>query len=190
MKSKLLNRKLLEFKELKKSRKLSVLILISLLVVFQIISVITVIVISDTIRIISTTVIPNGYVSINFDYTQPEDMEVSIPYYINNPGISDLTDIILTIRLHANYTDNSTKETVKQEIFYKSTDLGVCKAWSVLEGYFEGGFTDYNVSAVIDFLNKVDPEEFFWILGDITLEATYFIGLIRFTILNRDFIII
>lgn len=190
MRSKFLNRKITEFKGLKRSRKISVVMFISLIITFQIISVIAVIVIFDSLQIISSAEVPSGYVSINFDYTQPEDMEVSIPYYIKNPGISDLTDIILTIKLYANYTHNSSKEVVKKEIFHKSLNLGVCRAWSILDGSLEGDFSDYNISALLDFLNEADPIESFWILADITLEANYFIGLIRFTVLNIDVVII
>ncbi|MFW9822080.1 MAG: hypothetical protein ACFFE4_04050 [Candidatus Thorarchaeota archaeon] len=190
MKSRYLQRKITEFKGLKTSRKISVIFLISLIAISQIISIIIVIVISDTIGILSGAVIPSGYVSINFDYTKPDDMEVNMPYYINNPGISDLTDIVLTIRLSANYTHNITKQSIKREIFFKTANLGTCKAWNVLQGDFEGGFGDYNISAVINFLDEADPLESFWILGDIYLKASYFIGLIKFTILNRDLVLI
>ena len=163
---------------------------IGLIITVQIVSILAAVVISNVIQIISSVRIPNGYVYINFDYTQPDDMNVSIPYYINNPGISDLNDIVIKVRLYANYTHNQTKMSVLREIFYKKANLGKCRASQALNDVFEGDFIDYNISAIITFLNEVDPIELFWILADIEIHANYFLGIIQFKIFQSKIILI
>ena len=185
-----IERKIADFKRSRGSRKISTIILVVLIIIAQIVSILSTVVIFNTIEIISGTSIPSGYVKVNFDYTQPEDMEVSIPYYINNPGISKLTDINLIVTLHANYTHNSTKLDIKREIFYKRVYIGDCRAGKALNGTNEGGFSDYNISAIEIFLNEADPLEFFWILADIILSAKYFGSLIDIKIIETDLIFI
>ena len=64
------------FRNLRTSRKISVIMLIGIIITAQVSSIMSMIAINDITQIISEVKAPDGYMKTNFDITNPDDMEV------------------------------------------------------------------------------------------------------------------
>ena len=105
------------YKNLRTSRKISVIMLIGIIITAQIASIMSMIAVNDVTQIISEVKAPDGYMKTNFDITNPDDMEIVVPYDIRNLGMYDLTDIEMSIKVKDEYTHNSTGKESEEEIF-------------------------------------------------------------------------
>lgn len=174
------------FKNLRTSRKISVIMLIGIVITTQIASIMSMIAINDTIRIISEVKVPDGYMKTNFDIYNPDNMEVVVPYDIRNLGTYDLTDIEMSVKVKVEYTYNITGKEVEEEIFSKTGDIDDCRAGSSLEAEFKGDKDDFDKPILTEFLLYYDFNESVSIMVDIKLSAKYFYGLIEFTMLESS----
>ncbi len=174
------------YKNLRTSRKISVIMLIGIIITAQIASIMSMIAVNDVTQIISEVKAPDGYMKTNFDITNPDDMEIVVPYDIRNLGMYDLTDIEMSIKVKVEYTHNSTGKEMEEEIFSKTGDIDDCKAGNSLEAEFEGGAGDFDLPILTEFLFYFDLNESVSILVDIKLSAKYFYGLIEFTIVEKS----
>ncbi len=174
------------FRNLRTSRKISVIMLIGIIITAQIASIMSMIAIDDVTQIISEVKAPDGYMKTNFDVTNPDDMEVVVPYDIRNLGMYDLTDIEMSVKVKVEYTHNITGKEVEKEIFSKTGDIEDCKAGSSLEAEFEGDADDFDIPILTEFLLYFDLNESVSILVDIKLSAKYFYGLIEFTMIEKS----
>jgi len=184
-----LKEKYKKYKKLERSRKVSIVFFVFFLVFAQVVGICSSIAILDTIKIISSTVIPEGYVYVNFGTEGYGFMEAQVPYYIRNDGFYSLEQLELDIRLKVRYVDISTRENITLNFFYKEENLGDCQPLSELYGIFGGNATYFNITAVNIFINNADPDEFYWILGDIELKAKYFFGLIKYEVLLQNIVL-
>ncbi|KKL19678.1 hypothetical protein LCGC14_2463040, partial [marine sediment metagenome] len=141
---------------------------------------------SSLTQIIKSIKIPNGLIDLNLDIYNPEEIEVSIPYYIQNHGIYDLNDMIMEVDISVNYIDISSRNNITAQIFSKYGVLPNCKAFSTLIGDFSGSFTNFNISAVIAFIQNSDIFEPFSFLIDINFHLKYFFNLIQISIILDD----
>jgi len=72
------------------------------------------------------------------------------------------------------------------QIFTKADTLPDCTAFNSLIGNFTGTFHDFNVTAVVNFIENVDYFEIYYFLIDISLQAEYFWDLIDVSIFLDD----
>ncbi|MFW9969594.1 MAG: PKD domain-containing protein [Candidatus Odinarchaeota archaeon] len=119
---------------------------------------------------------------LNIDIYNPEDMECTVPYYIQNHGIYDISDIFVETEIYINYIDEITSKNLTRKIFYKAEGLPRCKVFSSLIGNFSGTFSSFNISAIVEFNENYDFEESFKILTNIRLKGKYLFNLIGFSI--------
>jgi len=169
-----------KFEALKTSRKISLVLFIVLIFSVQITSILCAISILNFSQLLSNIKIPSGYVYINLDIYTPDDMAVEVPYEIKNSGIYDLTDIKIHIALQLNYINESNHANITSLIFSKVSSVGRCKALSRLCAYINGTFADFLIPPLVDFFNIADEFEMTYYLLNITFNAKYFYGLIKF----------
>lgn len=175
-----------KFKDLNTSRKISVIMLISIIISGYIVSILSMIAISNVLDIISDVEVPDGYIKANFNIENPNDMEVEIPFDLSNEGIYDLVDINMDVKIKVDYINNITRESKEIEIFSKKIKYGTLGAGNSLNEIFKGDVDDFDTKAIYNFFKDADIFEEISILISIKLEAKYFFNLIEFTIFNDD----
>ena len=100
--------------------------------------------------------------------------------------IYDLTDLFIEVDISVNYIYLITRENLTIQIFSKAGALPDCKAFSSLIGYFNGTFSDFDITAVVEFVENVDYVEPIYFFIDISFQANYFWNLISFSIFLDD----
>lgn len=174
------------FLHLRTSRKISAIMLLSIIVTAQVVSICSMVAISNTLDIISEVRVPDEYIEANFDLNNQEDMEIVIPYYIKNPGMYDLNDIVIKVEITVEYIHNLTKKEIEEEIFSKKSNLGKCRAMTSLDNEFAGDVLDFDLVALNKFFTYFDINNSISMSVSIELKAKYFYDLIEFTILDED----
>jgi hypothetical protein len=170
------------FRELKTSRKISLLLIITILAFAQTVGILSIIAVSSLQNIIASIKIPYGAIYLNIGVQNPENMKANIPYYIQNQGIFGLYDLYMESEIYINYIDQLSSKNITSRIFFKADELPNCKAFSALTGNFSGAFSYFNVTAILDFIENYDFEKPFKFLFDIRFRACYFFNLIKFSI--------
>lgn len=169
-----------QFKTFNNSRKISIVIFIILLLVFQIISILTAISIVNFSQLLSNIKIPAGYIYFEIDIDSPETMAAQIPYEIFNPGIYELSDIHINVDIKVNYINESNHANITSQIFSKKDTITNCRALHTKIGLFEGDFSSFNITPLIEFFTYSDEFEDVYFLLDIQFQAKYFYRLIEF----------
>ena len=77
------------------------------------------------IEIISELEIPSGYVYINIDIENPDDMTVQMPFSISNHGMVELTEITLYVEVMLNFINKSNNANLTLSIFSKTSILRI-----------------------------------------------------------------
>jgi len=167
-------------------RKINLIFFVCIFILAQSIGFLTIGALSGLTQIFESIRIPDGGVELNIDVYYPEDMKVVIPYYIKNQGMYDLTDLFIEVDISVNYTDLITRENFTVQVFSKIGALPDCKAFSSLIGYFGGTFGDFNVTAVVEFVENVDYLEPIKFFMDIRFQMKYFWTLISFSFFLDD----
>ncbi len=137
----------------------------------------------SVIRVYEGLSLPDGEVSINLNFTQPEDIHISFPYKIKNSGYYSLEDIRLKVSLRLDYTSIDTGNRSQQVIFSKRTESQVVAIGKTLTDTFYKDYQEFNWIGISTFLNEVDESEEVIVLMDI--ELSFYL-----TWVERDWIII
>ena len=174
------------FKDLFITRKISLIFFLCIFIFAQTVGYLGIAAYSSLSKILETIKIPNGIIDLNLDIYSPDEMKVSIPYYIKNQGIFDLNNLYMDVDISVNYIDKITRENITLQIFTKADTLPDCTAFNSLIGNFTGTFHDFNVTAVVNFIENVDYFEIYYFLIDISLQAEYFWDLIDVSIFLDD----
>ena len=169
-----------KYNNLIKSRKVSIVLFIVIIITVQITSIFCAISVLNFSQLLSHIKVPAGYVYIDTDIYAPETMTVQVPYEIFNPGIYDLADIELTVDLSVNYINQSNQANITSLVFSKTSPLKACKPFSTLSGDFEGSFLNFFIPPLVEFFDDADEFEMVYYLLDIHFTAKYFFGLISF----------
>lgn len=175
-----------KLKDLFITRKISLIFFLCIFIFAQIVGYLIIAAFSGLSQIFETIRIPDGLIDLNLDIYSPEDMEVNIPYYIKNQGIYDLNDLYMEVYISVNYIDMITRENITLQIFAKANILPDCEAFSSLIGNFTGTFHDFNVTAIVDFMENADYFEPLYFFTDISFQAKYFWDLIDVSIFLDD----
>ena len=171
-----------QFKTFNNSRKISIVIFIILLLIFQIISILIAISILNFSQLLSNIKIPAGYIYFEIDIDSPEIMTAQIPYEIYNPGIYELSDIHINVDIKVNYINESNQANITSQIFSKKDTVSNCKALQTKTGLFEGDFSSFIITPLINFFAYSDELVIALFLLDVQFKAKYFYGLIEFQI--------
>lgn len=184
---KFLKASLLKFDKLKLSRKISAICSIIMIIVIQITSIVVIININSFITVFSKIQIPNGYVYINMNIYEPENMNITIPYQIQNTGVSDLTNINMNVEIYINYINDTNKLDITKIVYQKYHFLGNCRAFCNKSGTLQGHSESFIIPNVITFFDYFDATKPVFFLMNLTIKANYFLNLIQFanTIRNQ-----
>ena len=185
-----MKRKAGAFKDLSKSRKISVYLLLVAFAVAQVVSIVCVNTLNSTIQIPTGVLIPAGFSFINLDTSNPDDMSVMIPYTINNEGSYDFANIEFDISLKITFTNNLTQLNNTLLIYTNQHSVGTCPAYQLIYGTLQGDKTYFNISAVEQFLTSWDDTKFYWIFGDLIVSGEYFFRLTKIMIFMRDILLV
>ena len=173
-------------KDLFITRKISLIFFLCIFIFAQTVGYLVIAAFSGLSQILETIRIPDGIIDLNLDIYNPEDIEVNIPYYIKNQGIYDLNNLYMDVDISVNYIDKITRENITLQIFTKADVLPDCTTFNSLVGNFTGTFHDFNVTAVVNFIENVDYFEIYYFLIDISFQAEYFWDLIDISIFLDD----
>ncbi|MFW9896472.1 MAG: hypothetical protein ACFFD7_11760 [Candidatus Thorarchaeota archaeon] len=166
------------FRNLKTSRKISLVLFFFFFLLGQIASILCAISIINISMILSEIRIPSGFVYLDLDIYTPENMTVQVPYEIHNPGIYDLFNIHITVDLYLNYINKSNQVNITSHVFSTFKNVGICKIFNQLTDDIEGEFSDFFIPSLVDFFNNVNEYEQVLYLLDIQFSANYLYGLI------------
>ena len=134
-------------------------------------------------NVISSINFPDGLIDLNLDIYDPENMEVSVPYNIENPGFFDLTGLYSQVEINVNFFDKTKDKNITNKIFSKSDRFPSCRAFRSQVGNFKGNFSNFNITAILDFQANIDIVKPFDFLINIYFRGSYFFNLIKFSVL-------
>ncbi len=137
----------------------------------------------SVIRVYEGLSLPDGEVSINLNFTRPEDIHISFPYKIKNSGYYSLEDIRLKVSLRLDFTSIDTGNKTQQVIFSKRSESQSVAIGKTLTDTFYKDYQEFNWIGISTFLNEVDDTEEVIVLMDI--ELSFYL-----TWVERDWIII
>lgn len=181
-----IKRRIENIKRLSRYKKTSLLLLVSTIVFIQITSMLGILAFSSMGDVISNIKIPDGPIYLNLNLKDPESMEVSLPYLIQNPSIYDIDVVSIELALSVDYYDKVIDKNVSSLLFVKSGLLPGCKALSSSGGEFKGFFSHFNITAVNNFQLNFDFTKLFRFYVDIEILTKYFFNLIKFSIIFTD----
>lgn len=184
MKSKIKNigsKKLKEFKNLRKSRKIGVILYVVSIASFQVSSLASLGATLGFSQVLSDIRFPAGFIHLNLDVVEPENLLVAMPYEIDNGGVYYLTDIKVSVNIRVNYLNQSNLANITALFFSKSSRLPDVRASSVFSGFFEGDFRYFDLDVLTDMYNYSDAFEPKLYYMDLMFSAVYFLGLMRFS---------
>ncbi|KKN64307.1 hypothetical protein LCGC14_0493100, partial [marine sediment metagenome] len=127
-----------QVKDLIITRKINLLFFLFILLFSQIAGYLSIAAFSSLTQIIKRMKIPSGLIDLNLDIYHPEEIKVSIPYYIQNHGIYDLNDLFMEVEISVNYIDIFSRKNITAQIFSKDEALPDCRAFNTILGYFNG----------------------------------------------------
>jgi len=153
-----MNQLLYRWKRLKRSRKVSLVMTLLLLIAGLSISIFSVLAYSSLQTLFSNIKIPSDIPEINLDfshYSKIEETHIKIPYRISNKGFLDINRITLKISIDASYTENLAFTETRKTIFSKREVIGYCHPGESISGVFEGDYHDLNMTALGNYLSEV-----------------------------------
>lgn len=187
---KYLDQKVRAFKDLSKSRKISVFLLLASIITAQIVSTVCILSLNGIMQIPTSILIPAGFAFINFDTSTPDDMSVMIPYTITNGGGFDFSNIGFNISLKITFTNNFTHANETLLIYTNQHSVGNCPANKFLYGTLLGDKNHFNITAIEQFLNSWDDTKFYSIFGDLVFSGEYFFGISKIAIIMNDILLV
>jgi hypothetical protein len=111
----------------------------------------------------------NRDIRFYYNFSDPTNVEASVPYSIANGGFHDISHISLIITLSINYTDKNTGDLTSQTILSKKEDLGYIHPGEYLNGTFHRDYQKFDWGAIGQFQLNFDPGEYVWYLMELTL---------------------
>lgn len=174
-------KKMKAFKKFKKSKKIGIYFSIISILNFQICALVSFSASLSFSQILSDMKFPAGFVNLNLDVFEPENLLLQIPYKIDNGGMFSLTDIETSIMISVNYLNVSNSANVTSVFFSRSIRLPDVKPLSVYLGFFEGGRPYFNEIALIDMYNYSGAFEPKFFRMNLSFSAMYYFGLIEFS---------
>lgn len=171
-----------EFKKKPLSRQFSILFSIVIIFSIQISSIFMLANFLTFIEIIPKLEIPSGYVYINIDIENPDDMTVQMPFSISNYGMAELTEITLYVEVMLNFINKSNNANLTLLIFSKISIVNSISPYMVVNDFFVGDFSDFNISALIYFEENGDEYEPLIFNVNYIFKANYFSNLLKLSI--------
>lgn len=175
------HRKLKIFKHFKRSRKIGVVFSLISIIIFQVSSLASLGASFGLTQILSDIKVPAGYVHLDLDIIEPDNLLMVMPYEIDNSGIYKLFDIKTSASISVTYLNKSNLVNITSIIFTKSSKLPDVEPFSTLSGFFEGNKQYFNEIAIIDMFNNSNTFDLKFYVMNLSFSAVYFFGLIRFS---------
>jgi hypothetical protein len=176
-----ISQKIKEYKNLRRTKKIGVCLFLVFIFNFQICSLISLSATLSFSQILSDIRLPSGFVNINLNIIEPENLIVQMPYEIDNRGMFYLIDITTTISINVNFLNKSNSVNITSSIFYKSSILPDVSPFSASLGFITGNRQFFNEFALSEMFDNSDLFEPKFYRMNISLSAVYFLGLIRFS---------
>ena len=179
------HKKIREYRELSRSRKVGKIFFIVSILLFQVISLVGLSAVLSFSHLLSTIKFPAGYVNINLDL-DPDNLLLQIPYRVENNGMFTLTDFSASVSINVKYLNVSNSVNVTTLLFSRASNLPDVGAFREETGFFEGGRQFFEESAVIDMFNYsdiIEPKRF---VLNLSISSRYFMGLIKFSFTQNN----
>jgi hypothetical protein len=155
-----IRKKLKIWKDLKRSRKLSLVMKFFLIASGIFLSTIGILASTSLYLVLQNIDIPEDIPEMKLDfsnYTKIKDTYVKIPYRVSNKGVFTINDIRMRVQIEIKYFDKFSTHSTFNTIFSKKEQLGGCLSGKHLVGDFEGDYRDLNTTALGIYLINVDP---------------------------------
>ncbi|KKM13184.1 hypothetical protein LCGC14_1718860 [marine sediment metagenome] len=117
----------------------------------------------------------------------PEDPLLQASYKINNNGFSDISNLVIDLKVDLSYYEDYTGNEIREQLFFKSETVEKIDPWQNYEATIEGGFEYFNVTVIELFWDNANLSRPIDYLLDIGVTGNFFLGLIPFKIAINDF---
>ncbi|MHA1376489.1 MAG: hypothetical protein ACTSR7_19600, partial [Promethearchaeota archaeon] len=125
-------------------------------------------------RVYNGIKIPNGFISIGLNFSDPTSVHINLPYEVDNKGFYDLRDISIKISLRLDYTHKYTDEKRSQLIISARGNQGFALVGEVFQDTYYKDFSDFEWSQINDYLSEVDEAKPVSVLMDV--EFSFFLA--------------
>lgn len=165
-------KKIEHWKQLKKSRKISCLMSIFLIISGLIISAVNILAFLSIESISYNVLIPNDEPEFKLNISNMENTYLKIPYKISNEGYFDINDINMKLEIEYLYFKNNSNEEVHRIIFSKKVNLATIKPGDILADTFKGDYSDFDNSEIILFLEELEINKEIKRLMDVEISGS------------------
>lgn len=178
-------KKIRYWKELNKSRKISCLMSIFLIIAGLIISAVNILAYLSIESISYNVIIPNDEPELKLNISNMESNYLKVPYKISNEGYFDIIDIKMKVKIDYLYSNNDSNKEIRRTVFSKKANLVSIKPGDELTGVFKGEYLNFDNSEIILFLEELDISKEIKRLMDVQISASLS-GLVQFHIEFED----
>lgn len=117
----------------------------------------------------------------------PEDPLLQASYKINNQGFSDISNLVIDLKVDLYYSEDYTNNEIREQLFFKRETVAKIDPWQNYEATLEGGSEHFNVTVIELFWDNANFSKPISYLLDINITGNFFLGLIPFKIAINDF---
>lgn len=171
------------FRKLKKSQKISYLLLFVIFLYSTVITVHTGVESSVINSALDTLAIPNGFYFINFSTPEPE-FQISVG--LSNKGLADITNFEVNVTLNLSYVNIPTNQNIYEKFFEKQEIVGKIRSFSNFNHTISSELKDFNISVLGNFWVNVMNYSYVKFLMDVSISCEFYFGLIPFNIYTKE----
>jgi len=169
-----------KIKDIKKSRLISYLLLVIILVYGLSFSILFSFALDSVFSIIKSVKVPNGYYLSDLD---PLDPKFEVAFYIDNRGFWDISGFSIDISESILYFENNNSEPTSSLVFQKQVFIGKILSGRIFSDIIHSNYSDFNIGLLEDFANTVNMSRGIYEFLSVSIRGKYFIGLIPFKVL-------
>jgi hypothetical protein len=116
----------------------------------------------------------------------PEDPLLQASYKIPNNGFSDISGLIIDLRVDLCYSKQNESNEIREELFFKRETVARINPWQNYEATLEGGLEFFNVTVITNFWKSANFTELVFYLLEINITGRFSFGMIPFNIMIND----
>jgi len=116
----------------------------------------------------------------------PEDPLLQASYKIPNKGFSDISNLVIDLKVDLCYSEEYTNNEIREQLFFKSETVTKINPWQNYEATLEGGSEYFNVTVIELFWDNVNFSRPVFYLLDINITGSFWFGMIPFKVIIDD----
>ncbi len=116
----------------------------------------------------------------------PEDPLLQASYKISNKGFSDISNLVIDLKVDLCYSEEYTNNEIREQLFFKSEKVTKINPWQNYEATLEGGSEYFNVTVIESLWDNANFSRPVFYLLDIRITGSFSFGMIPFTIAIDD----